>query len=123
MQICDLCGVEIQEADLGEGVELQGGKCLEYNTDNGKEYVARCDGCFLKDQSLSKKQKCEVFSRVCGYMRPVQNWNKAKVEEYKQRINFKMTEETPTVEVVIDPTVETVEVVEEKTTPEQEVVA
>ena len=31
-------------------------------------------------------------------------------------------EETPTVEVVVDPT-ETVEVVEEKTTPEQEVVA
>ena len=24
---------------------------------------------------------CEVFSRVCGYFRPVTNWNKGKQEE------------------------------------------
>ena len=26
---------------------------------------------------------CEVFSRVCGYFRPVTNWNKGKQEEFK----------------------------------------
>lgn len=28
---------------------------------------------------------CEVFSRVCGYFRPVANWNKGKQEEFKDR--------------------------------------
>src|SRR5574344_1888733 len=28
---------------------------------------------------------CEVFSRVCGYFRPVSNWNKGKQEEFKER--------------------------------------
>ena len=28
---------------------------------------------------------CEVFSRVCGYFRPVSNWNKGKQAEFKDR--------------------------------------
>jgi len=32
--------------------------------------------------------KCEVFSRVVGYYRPVSNWNEGKVEEFKQRKEF-----------------------------------
>ena len=34
--------------------------------------------------------KCEIYSRVCGYFRPVSNWNKGKKEEFKQRKNFKI---------------------------------
>ena len=30
-------------------------------------------------------QKCEVYSRVCGYFRPVQNWNKGKRQEFTDR--------------------------------------
>lgn len=30
----------------------------------------------------------EVFSRVCGYFRPVKNWNKGKREEFKDRKMF-----------------------------------
>ena len=29
--------------------------------------------------------KCEVYSRVCGYFRPVKNWNAGKREEFKDR--------------------------------------
>jgi ribonucleoside-triphosphate reductase len=32
--------------------------------------------------------KCEIFSRVVGYHRPVQNWNKGKKEEFKERVEF-----------------------------------
>lgn len=28
---------------------------------------------------------CEVFSRVCGYFRPVSNWNSGKQEEFRDR--------------------------------------
>lgn len=34
--------------------------------------------------------KCEVYSRVCGYFRPVTNWNKGKQEEFKDREKFKV---------------------------------
>ena len=36
-------------------------------------------------------EKCEVFSRVCGYFRPVSNWNKGKKEEFRERKHFKVT--------------------------------
>lgn len=32
--------------------------------------------------------KCEVYSRVVGYLRPVQNWNKGKKEEFGMRKNM-----------------------------------
>ena len=32
--------------------------------------------------------KCEVYSRVVGYLRPVQNWNKGKKAEYAMRKTF-----------------------------------
>ena len=35
-------------------------------------------------------EKCEVYSRVCGYFRPVANWNKGKKEEFKDREKFKI---------------------------------
>jgi len=33
-------------------------------------------------------QQCEVYSRVVGYLRPVQNWNLGKKEEFKDRKTF-----------------------------------
>lgn len=32
-----------------------------------------------------KRVPCEVYSRIVGYLRPLQNWNKAKVVEYHER--------------------------------------
>lgn len=32
--------------------------------------------------------KTEVYSRVCGYFRPVANWNKGKKEEFKDRKTY-----------------------------------
>ena len=36
------------------------------------------------------KQPCEVYSRIVGYLRPVQQWNEGKQEEFKDRKEFKM---------------------------------
>ncbi len=33
-------------------------------------------------------QPTEVFSRVCGYFRPTCNWNKGKLEEFRERKMF-----------------------------------
>ena len=32
-----------------------------------------------------RKMPVETYSRVVGYFRPVQNWNKGKQEEFKLR--------------------------------------
>lgn len=32
--------------------------------------------------------KTEVYSRVCGFFRPVQQWNKGKKEEFKDRSEY-----------------------------------
>ncbi len=37
--------------------------------------------------------KTEVYSRVCGYFRPVTNWNKGKKEEFKDRKTYLGTSE------------------------------
>ena len=34
------------------------------------------------------QQKTEVYSRVCGFFRPVQQWNKGKQEEFSQRREY-----------------------------------
>ena len=36
----------------------------------------------------TKRQPCEVYSRVVGYLRPVQQWNKGKKEEFKDRREY-----------------------------------
>lgn len=38
----------------------------------------------------TKRQPCEVYSRVVGYLRPVKQWNDAKQAEFKDRVTFKV---------------------------------
>lgn len=39
---------------------------------------------------MSKKyvMPCEVYSRVAGYYRPVQNWNVGKQQEFRERNTY-----------------------------------
>ncbi len=52
---------------------------------------------------MNKKKECghatEVYSRVVGYYRPVQNWNKGKKEEFEVRKTFKLNEKVAGVAV------------------------
>ncbi|HEY7745965.1 MAG TPA: anaerobic ribonucleoside-triphosphate reductase [Desulfuromonadales bacterium] len=32
--------------------------------------------------------KTEVYSRVCGFFRPVQQWNRGKKEEFRERREY-----------------------------------
>jgi len=34
------------------------------------------------------RTKCEVWSRVVGYLRPTSTWNEGKLEEFKDRKLF-----------------------------------
>ncbi len=41
-----------------------------------------------KQTTTEIKIPCEVYSRIVGYLRPVQNWNAGKKEEFKDRKTF-----------------------------------
>jgi anaerobic ribonucleoside-triphosphate reductase len=44
-----------------------------------------------KEMTMTQKTKkvpCEVYSRIVGYLRPVQNWNKGKQQEFEDRRTY-----------------------------------
>ncbi|MBT4722940.1 hypothetical protein HN958_02045 [Candidatus Falkowbacteria bacterium] len=38
--------------------------------------------------SNEKRQKCEVYSRIVGYLSPTSRWNKGKSAEFKDRKEY-----------------------------------
>ena len=44
------------------------------------------------------RTKCEVWSRSVGYLRPVEQWNEGKQQEFKDRKTFDRQLKTQTVE-------------------------
>ncbi len=56
--------------------------------DDKEKLFYKCDECFGKDKTLRDFRTCEVFSRVCGYLRPIDNWNLGKISEFHQRTPY-----------------------------------
>jgi len=73
-----------------ENGEIKNGFLLTYEREGDKILVFKCKDCFGKSKELRNFQPCEVYSRVVGYMRPVQQWNLGKQQEFKERKNFKI---------------------------------
>jgi len=55
--------------------------CPNHGYISGEHFI--CPKCLVK-------QPCEVYSRVVGYIQPVQQWNVGKREEFKERKIFKL---------------------------------
>ena len=51
------------------------------------------DGEHFECPKCTIKQPCEVYSRVVGYLRPVQQWNFGKKEEFKRRREYRIYKE------------------------------
>jgi anaerobic ribonucleoside-triphosphate reductase len=43
-------------------------------------------------QAVQKTTECEIYSRVVGYIRPVNQWNKGKQQEFRDRTTFDLRE-------------------------------
>jgi len=39
----------------------------------------------------AKRTPCEVYSRVCGYIRPTSQWNDGKQQEFADRTEYEMS--------------------------------
>jgi hypothetical protein len=84
--ICHDCQKEIEI----ENGEIKNGVMLFYEIGGKKTRIFKCKECFEKSKSLKNYQICEVYSRVVGYYRPVQQWNLGKQEEFKERKEYKI---------------------------------
>ena len=42
----------------------------------------------INNKTNPKRQKCEVFARVVGYMRPISQFNAGKQSEVSDRVMF-----------------------------------
>ena len=82
--VCHDCGKEIKI----EGDEIKNGVFLAYDHNGTKINIFKCSDCYQKNPELASFQKCEVYSRVVGYIRPVQQWHKGKKQEYDERKEF-----------------------------------
>ena len=93
--VCHDCqkAVTVEARVTEEGViTIEGGAVYKIRDKQNTKYFFKCAGCFKKDKILRNYQECEVYSRVVGYLRPIQQWNKGKKEEYDMRKVFKNTE-------------------------------
>jgi hypothetical protein len=80
----------VTEAELAEdgAVTVAGGAVYKVTKGIYTVYYFKCDSCFGKDHTLRNWQDCEVYSRVVGYLRPVNQWNAGKQAEMDMRVEF-----------------------------------
>ena len=54
----------------------------------GHDTYHKCATCHETDPTLRNFRKTEVYSRVVGYIRPVEQWNNGKQAEYSDRMEY-----------------------------------
>jgi ribonucleoside-triphosphate reductase len=76
-----------------EGEEIKNGVLLAYQDGDEKKVIFKCSSCYEKNPGLTNFRQCEVYSRVVGYLRPVQQWHVGKKQEFEDRKNYKIPEQ------------------------------
>jgi ribosomal protein L40E len=89
--VCHDCGASINI----KAEAIENGVYLSYDNNGKMISIFKCNECYAKNAALTNFQECEVYSRVVGYIRPVQQWHKGKKQEYGERVEFKMSPECP----------------------------
>lgn len=76
---CHDCGLKVRS----------GAEYMPYTV--GTDEYAKCKACYKKDPVLRNFRNTEVYSRVVGYIRPVNQWNKGKKTEFVDRKVFSVS--------------------------------
>jgi ribonucleoside-triphosphate reductase len=71
--------------DCGKALE-RGAEYMPYEVEGVA--IAKCRACYEAKPELADFRKTEVYSRVVGYIRPVEQWNKGKRQEFFDRMEY-----------------------------------
>ena len=82
------CCHDCQKEIAVDGDKITNGVFLVYDTGAEKLNILKCQECYEKSPSMTNYQTCEVYSRIVGYLRPIQQWNPSKQEEFRQRKEY-----------------------------------
>lgn len=85
---CQKCKGKVQLVIFKKDMEVSGngGVVIGDQWDSRPEF--KCSKCLEEDGGMINPTRCEVFSRVCGYLRPTQSFNPGKKREFEMRKNF-----------------------------------
>ena len=78
------CDIEVVEN------EIKNGSLLSYKDEGSELFVFKCDDCYSKNKELSDYKECEIYTRIVGYLRPVNQYNPGKQQEYKERVEYQV---------------------------------
>jgi hypothetical protein len=86
---CHDCGKEVKVTVslTPDGFAISGGAVYEPEPE---KFRNKCADCFQKEPQLRNFRKCEVYSRVVGYLRPVAQWNEGKQAEFGDRKSYSL---------------------------------
>lgn len=87
---CHDCKKEISVLAVrsGDEITVTGGAVYDPMIDGEHSFFIKCEDCFKKRHDLTHYNPVETYSRIVGYMRPVENWNGAKKSEFEMRKPF-----------------------------------
>jgi hypothetical protein len=68
------------------------GNLARWTDDNDRETEGEMNNPEIPDNSEPKQIPCEVYSRIVGYLRPVQDWGPGKQIEFEDRKTYDIRE-------------------------------
>ena len=87
---CQKCNEAVQVIVWKKDYETEGNGGMIVGDWHDARPEFKCGECLEKDGGKISPTRCEVFSRVVGYLRPIQAFNKGKKEEFHMRKNYSM---------------------------------
>lgn len=87
---CHDCGVSVVGTAYNEGGKITTDIPFWHLDDLGA--FSKCEACYEKNPHLTNYQPTEIFSRVCGYVRPIKQYNPGKQAEKAMRVDYSINE-------------------------------
>jgi len=88
--MCQKCKGDVSIVIFKEDMDISGNGGMIVGDEFDSTPQFKCTKCLDEDGGMISPTRCEVFTRVCGYLRPTQSFNPGKKAEFAARTNFKM---------------------------------
>lgn len=85
---CQKCKAPVDLVIFKSDMEVEGNGGMIVGAELNPIPEFKCTPCLKADNHRISPTRCETFSRVCGYLRPIKNWNPGKKAEWNDRVTY-----------------------------------